>query len=157
MPLFGVTCRVTWLIRCKTCKSRGCCNQTLQGNLILPHPTFHSAQISFNRWSITHQGRCSCHSSRQQSHSYSSCHNRRSNQTNGTGSIKGPVPGNLNRLRSCLNSPQSISWRRMALPTVNSLLQEHPQHRLLEAWDLTHGLRFRVQVKHLTRRHDSGQ
>jgi len=38
-PCFGATCRVTWPIPCKTCKSRGCCNQTPQGSLTLPHPT----------------------------------------------------------------------------------------------------------------------
>jgi len=157
MPLFGVTCRVTWLIRCKTCKNRGCCNQTPQGSLILPHPMFHNAQTSCNRWSITHQGRCSCHSSRRQSSSYSSCHNRRINQTNGTGSIKGPVLGNHKHLKSRLSSPQSISWHRMVLPMVNSLLQDHHQHRLLGAWDLTHSLRLRVRVKHLIHRHDLGQ
>ncbi len=156
MPLFGATCRVTWLIRCKTCKSRGCCNQIPRGSLILPHPMFHNARISYNR-SITHQGRCSCHSCRKQSHSYSSCHNRRISQINGNGSIKSPVPGNLKPLRSCLNSPQSISWCRMVPPMVNSLLQDHHQHLLLGAWDLTHSLRLRVQVKHLKHRHDLGQ
>jgi len=156
-PCFGATCRVTWPIPCKTCKSRGCCNQTPQGSLTLPHPMFHNAQISFNHWSVTHQGRCSCHSSRTQSHSYSSCHNRRTNQTNGTGSINGPVPVNHKRLRSCPNSPQSVSWRKMVLPMVNSLLQDHSQHRLLRAWDLTQSLRLRVQVKHLIHRHVLGQ